>query len=89
MAKRAQQGKRRYIVRLPANGSGQARLRGFPVWDTSLRRVRKRYPRAAEIWRATEDRPRLPLRLAQAGRLLRQGAAAAWRWARNRDAKPW
>ncbi|AEK47342.1 hypothetical protein [Amycolatopsis mediterranei] len=89
MVERIRQGKRRYIVHLPADQRGQARKPGFPVWDTSLRRVRSRYPRAVEIWRANEDRPQLRRRPAQAGRLVRHGAAAVWRWIRNRDAKPW
>ncbi|WP_086837765.1 hypothetical protein [Amycolatopsis kentuckyensis] len=86
MAERVRQGERRYIVRLPADRPGQAGKPGFPVWDKSVRRVRRRYPRAVEIRRATEDRPR---RLARAGRQLWRGAASAWRWTRNRDAKPW
>jgi hypothetical protein len=89
VAERARHGKRRYIVRLPADRRVRARKLSFPVWDTSRRRVRRRYPRALEIRRAPEDRPRLRPRLARAGRLVRQGAAAAWRWTRNRDAKPW
>jgi hypothetical protein len=83
------QGVRRYIVRLPSGRGGRAHEPGFPVWDTSLRRVRKRFPRAEAIWRATEDRPRIPPRLVRTGRLVRRGAASAWRWTRNRDAKPW
>ncbi|WP_410630531.1 hypothetical protein [Amycolatopsis sp. cmx-4-83] len=79
---------RRYIVRLPAGGDRPPKP-GFPVWDTSLGNVRRRYPRAAKIWRATEDEPRRPRPLRRAGQLLRRGPALAWRWARDRDAKPW
>ncbi|WP_290061676.1 hypothetical protein [Amycolatopsis solani] len=88
MGKTARDGLHRYIVRLPA-GNGQQAERGFAVWDKSLSGVRRRYPRAVKIWRATEDRPGLPWPLRRAGQLVRRGFARAWRWARNRDAEPW
>ena len=81
VGQKARDGLHRYIVRLPA-GNGQPAQRPFSVWDKSLGRVRRRYPRAVKIWRATEDRPGLP-------RPLRRAGQRAWRWARNRDAEPW
>jgi hypothetical protein len=82
-------GTRRFMVRLPAAGGGKPAKPGFPVWDKSLRRVRKRYPRAVSIWPVTPDRAGFPPWLGQAGRVIRRTAGRAWRWTRSRDAKPW
>jgi hypothetical protein len=79
---------RRYIVRLPIGSRGEAYEPGFPVRGTSLREVQRRYPRA-KIWRATEDRLRLPPWLPRAGQLIRRGGARVWHWTRSRDARPW